>query len=287
VSATVAALLAEGASRIAAAGADGDARRDAQVLLGHALGVSRAWLSAHGADAADAAAAERFRALVGARERGQPVAYLVGEREFYGRVFQVTDAVLIPRPETELLVEAALQRLPSDEPRAVLDLGTGSGCIALTLARERPAARVTAVDASPAALRIAQCNARVLRAQVEFLQGDWYAPVAGRRFDLIVANPPYVAEGDPHLARGDVRFEPGQALAAGADGLQALRRIVASASRYLNAGGWLLLEHGHDQAAACEDLLRNAGFADRLRLADLAGLPRVAGGRLERASATR
>lgn len=287
MSTTVAALLAEAAARIAAGGPGEDVRRDAQVLLGHVLGVSRAWLVAHGADRADPDAAARLRALVGAREQGRPVAYLTGQREFYGRTFRVSDAVLIPRPETELLVEAALQRLPENEPGTVLDLGTGSGCIALTLARERPASRVTAVDASPAALEVARLNAGALQADVEFLQGDWFAPVAGRRFDLIVSNPPYVAEGDLHLTRGDVRFEPGQALLAGRDGLRELRRIVASAPLHLNAGGWLLLEHGHDQGKACEDLLRSAGFSDRLRLADLAGLPRVAGGRLVSESATR
>jgi release factor glutamine methyltransferase len=287
VSVSVAALLAEAAARIAAIGPDVDARRDAQVLLGHVLGVSRAWLVAHGADIADPDAAKRLRALVGAREQGQPVAYLTGQREFYGRAFLVSDAVLIPRPDTELLVEAALQRLPSNDPRAVLDLGTGSGCIALTLARERPATRVTAIDVSPAALDVARLNAEALQANVEFLQGDWFAAVDGRRFDLIVSNPPYVAEGDPHLACGDVRFEPGQALVAGTDGLSELRRIVASAPTYLNTGGWLLVEHGHDQGEACEDLLRSAGFSDRLRLTDLAGLPRVAGGRLVRESATR
>jgi release factor glutamine methyltransferase len=287
VSATVAALLDEGAARIAAGTADGDARRDAQVLMGHALGVSRAWLAAHAADAADPRGAERFLALAQERGRGKPVAYLVGRREFRGLEFQVSEAVLIPRPETELLVDAALQRLPAGESRTVLDLGTGSGCIALSIARERPAARVTALDASPAALEVARGNARALRVDAEFLQGDWYVPVAGRRFDLIVSNPPYVAEGDPHLARGDLRFEPGRALAAGADGLRDIRRIVASAPDHLHPGGWLLLEHGHDQGGACEDLLRDAGFAELLRLADLAGLPRVAGGRLVRGAASR
>jgi release factor glutamine methyltransferase len=287
VSATVGALLDDAATRIGAEGVEGDPRRDAQVLLGHALGVSRAWLTAHAAEAVDPTGAERFRLLVSQRQQGRPVAYLTGKREFYGRDFRVGDAVLIPRPETELLVEAALQRLPPGSPVTVLDLGTGSGCIALTLALERPALQVTAVEASATALDIARTNAAALGAQVELLHGDWYAAVPGRRFDLIVSNPPYVADADPHLARGDLRAEPRLALAAGTDGLRDIRRIVASATGHLQSGGWLLLEHGHDQGPACRDLLQGAGFGELLQLDDLAGLPRVSGGRLERATGSR
>lgn len=284
---TVAALLEEGAAGIAAGTADGDARRDAQVLLGFSLGVQRGWLAAHGTDIASAEGAARFRALVRERSAGRPVAYLTGRREFFGLEFQVSDAVLIPRPETEILVEAALLRSQAGTDCAILDLGTGSGCIALAIASERPTARVTAVDASAAALDMARDNAKSLGVQAEFLLGDWFEPVRGRRFDLIVSNPPYVAAGDPHLGRGDLRFEPGQALASGPDGLRDIRRIVALAPHHLREGGWLLFEHGHDQANACRDLLQHAGFCDLLHLEDLAGLPRVAGGRLVRGAASR
>lgn len=284
---TIAALLEEGATQISGGCADGDPRRDAQVLLGFALGVSRAWLVAHAADAAAVEGTERYRQLVRERARGRPVAHLTGRREFFGIEFEVSDAVLIPRPETELLVEAALHRLPEGTPHEVLDLGTGSGCIALTIASQRPRARVTATDASDAALAIARRNAARLGLQVQFLQGDWFSPVQGRMFDLVVSNPPYVAQGDPHLARGDLRFEPEQALVAGADGMDDLRRIIACAPALLRPGGWLLVEHGHDQAGACRDLLHDAGFADVSCLEDLGGLPRVSGGRLVRGAASR
>ena len=281
MSRTIALSLEQAAAGLAASVNEADAaRRDAQVLLGHALGVSRAWLSAHHDAILAAPVAAQFDALLAQRQAGVPVAYLVGTREFYGRRFRVTPDVLIPRPETELLVEEALAHLPRSAPRSVLDLGTGSGCIALTIACERPTARVIAVDASAAALEIARGNAGTLGASVEFIESDWFACLSGRRFDLIVANPPYVASGDSHLARGDLRFEPPAALAAGPDGLEAIRRIVADASGFLQQGGWLLFEHGYDQAPACKDLLRKAGFGGLLSRADLAGLPRLAGGQL-------
>jgi release factor glutamine methyltransferase len=209
---------------------------------------------------------------------GFPVAYLVGSREFFSRPFAVTPDVLIPRPETETLVEAALSRLM---PRAsCLDLGTGSGVIAITLALETKAA-VTATDASAAALAVACGNAASLGAPVEFLEGAWYAPVGGRRFDLIVSNPPYVAANDPHLAQGDLRFEPAAALCDGsADGLDSIRAIVAGAREHLAPGGSLLLEHGHDQGDSVAAILRDAGFLSPLSIPDLAGIPRVAGGTL-------
>ena len=257
-----------------------EARRDAQVLLGFVLGVSRAWLTAHMDQTADSEAAAKFQSLVALRASGHPVAYLVGMKEFYGLSLRVTPDVLIPRPETEELVEAALERLPQGETRKVVDLGTGSGCIAIAIAHERPAAKVTAVDTSSPALALARENAAALDVDVEFLQGDWFAALGGRRFDLIVANPPYVAADDPHLRQGDLRFEPRAALAAGADGLTDLRRIAGAAPTYLRPGGWLLLEHGYDQAEACRDLLHNAGFAELVFRADVAGLPRIAGGRL-------
>jgi len=281
LSRTVALTLEQAAEGLVASAGDADeARRDAQVLLGHALGVSRAWLSAHRDDILAAPVAAQFDALLAQRQAGVPVAYLLGAREFYGRRFRVTPDVLIPRPETELLVEEALAHLPRSAPRSVLDLGTGSGCIALTIACERPAVKVIAVDASVAALEVARGNAGTLGASVEFIESDWFARLTGRCFDLIVANPPYVASGDPHLARGDLRFEPPAALAAGADGLDAIRRIVADATGFLQQGGWLLFEHGYHQAPACKDLLLKAGFGSLLSRADLAGVSRLAGGQL-------
>jgi len=208
------------------------------------------------------------------------VAYLLGVKEFYGLQLRVTPDVLIPRPETEELVEAALERLPQGETRKVLDLGTGSGCIAIAIARHRPAALVTAVDSSSPALALARENAAALDVEVEFLQSDWFAALGRRRFDLISANPPYVAADDPHLHQGDLRFEPRPALAAGLDGLADLRCIVGAAPKHLRRGGWLLLEHGYDQAEACRDLLHNAGFGELVFRADIAGLLRIAGGRL-------
>ena len=214
--------------------------------------------------AADIAA---FQSLLSQRLEGVPIAYLVGSREFYGRPFLVSNDVLIPRPDTELLVELALAHLPTDQAVDVLDLGTGSGCIAITLALERPLARVTAVDQSTAALAIAQHNADQLHASVEFLPSDWFAALTGRRFDLIVSNPPYIAAADPHLARGDVRFEPLSALASGQDGLDDLRHLIHAASTHLKPGGTLLLEHGYDQAEAVRNLLHDPSFSRPTKLA--------------------
>jgi release factor glutamine methyltransferase len=255
---------------------------EAQVLLAHALGRDRAWLAAHATDALARDDAERFFALARRRRGGEPVAYLTGCREFWGLMLGVTPAVLVPRPETETLVEAALARLPSDRPLRVLDLGTGSGAIALALAHERPRAEVIATDASEAALAVAGDNAaRLGIANVRFLRSDWYAQLPdGARFDAIVSNPPYVATGDPHLTEGDLPFEPASALLAGADGLSALRTIVAGAPSRLAPAGWLLVEHGYDQAAAARALLEGAGFEALASLRDLAGIPRVAAGRL-------
>lgn len=257
-----------------------ETRREAQILLGHALGVSRAWICAHGDERPEAPAAGVFHDLMRRRRSGAPIAYLVGKREFYGLDFRVTPDVLIPRADTEALVDAALQKLDRDNEHEILDLGTGSGCVAITIAHELPRARVTAVDASPAALGVARDNAAAIGADVEFLHGSWFEPLAAKRFDLIVSNPPYVAAGDPHLLRGDLRFEPATALIAGKDGLTDIRRIVAGAPAHLRPGGWLLFEHGYDQADVCRDLLHDAGFDDVVSLADIAGLARVAGGRL-------
>ena len=257
-----------------------EARREAQILLGHVLGASRAWLAAHGDEPATAASAAIFRELVQRRRAGEPVAYLLGRREFYGLDFRVTPDVLIPRADTETLIDAALEKLTLHASASVLDLGTGSGCVAITIAHERPAAHVTAVEVSTAALAIARENAETIGVDVEFVQATWFDGLAGRRFDLIVSNPPYVAQGDAHLQQGDLRFEPVAALASGKDGLDDIRIIVAAAPAYLHAGGWLLFEHGYDQAGASRDLLLNAGFGELISRADIAGLPRVAGGRL-------
>jgi release factor glutamine methyltransferase len=248
---------------------------DARVLLRATLNVDDAYLIAHSRDEVAAAQREQFLALAVRRAAGEPVAYLVGEREFYGHVFAVSPAVLIPRPETELLVELALQR----HAQRVLDLGAGSGCIAISIALARREAQVTALDVSEAALAVARGNARRLHAgNVAFHHSDWFAAVHNQRFDVIVSNPPYVALGDPHLAQGDLRHEPPVALASGADGLADIHVITAEAPAHLAPGGWLLFEHGHDQAPRCRKLLLQAGFREVQSWRDLAGIERVSGG---------
>lgn len=257
-------------------------RMEARVLLREVLNQSDAWLLAHDDELLTADQAQQYVALVVRRVAGEPIAYITGRREFYGREFKVTEAVLIPRPETELLVELALQRLPAGAPARVLDLGAGSGCIGITIAAERPQVQVTLVDASEAALEIARANAaQWASANSTLLFSDWYSAVAAEHYHLIVANPPYVAEGDAHLQQGDLRFEPLSALASGVDGLSDLHRIIAQAPQHLRTGGWLLLEHGFDQAVACAWLLEAAGFEDVFNAPDLAGIPRVSGGRLQ------
>jgi release factor glutamine methyltransferase len=262
-------------------------RRDAEVLLCALLQCNRAALISRSEHEMAGEQAQRFSRWVRARAAGQPVAYLIGTREFYGREFRVGPEVLIPRPETEHIAEQALARLSgqkwleSSAGASVLDLGTGSGAIAITLALERPAWSVTATDVSGAALKMARENAEALKARVEFIESDWYAALGDRRFDLVVSNPPYVAARDPHLARGDLRFEPAGALTDGStDGLDSIRRIVAGARQHLNVGGWLLFEHGYDQADAARALLSEAGFTDLIRESDLAGISRVAGGQV-------
>jgi release factor glutamine methyltransferase len=269
-------------------------RVDAQVLVAHLLGVNRAYLVANPMRVLTESEDARVDLFVAQRALGHPVAYLVGKREFYSRDFTVGPDVLIPRPETETLVEAALQflRRPgrrnatmSRGPVSILDLGTGSGAIAVTLACELPEARIVATDANAAALATAAANAKAhgCEARIEFLRGEWYAGLAGRRFDVIVSNPPYIAARDPHLAAGDLRFEPAQALTDGsADGLDSLRAIIAGAPRHLNPGGRVLLEHGHEQAGDVARLLAAAGLSGLASIPDLAGIPRVAGGTLER-----
>lgn len=252
---------------------------DAELLLAHALGRSRSWLYAHRDDPIDAVDAERFLALLARRAAGEPAAYLTGRRGFWSFDLRVTPDTLIPRPETELLVELALARIPPEAPAPRLaDLGTGSGAIALALAHERRRAGVIAVDVSASALDVARANAAELGlVNVAFRQGDWLAPLAGERFDLIASNPPYIAEGDPHL--DDLRHEPAPALSSGRDGLDAIRTIAREAPMHLLRDGWLLLEHGWDQGEAVRGILVAAGFADVMTDRDLEDRDRVTSGR--------
>ena len=255
------------------------ARIEAQCLLQAVLQVNRAYLFTHPEQRLSDAQQARFNALFERRLSGEPIAYLLGEREFYGLTFKVSPATLIPRPETELLVEQALQRIPQQGICRVLDLGTGSGAIALSIAHARPHAEVVAVDSSAAALEVAQFNAEQLNlGNVRLLQSDWFTALSGERFDIIVSNPPYIAVGDAHLGQGDVRFEPRIALASGANGLQDIQRICAAADIYLNNAGWLLFEHGYDQAAVVRSLLQQHGFVEIFSVCDLAGIERVTGG---------
>lgn len=255
-------------------------RIDAETLLLHVLDKPRSWLFAHADDPLDMDVQTAFSELVERRAQGEPVAYLTGHRGFWSMDLEVTMATLIPRTETELLVELALQRLPRERVCAVADLGTGSGAIALALAHERPLARVTATDASSAALAVAQRNAQRLRiGNVDFAQGDWLAPLGAQRFDLIASNPPYIEADDVHLARGDLRFEPASALASGVDGLDDIRRIVRDARDHLEVDGWLLFEHGWNQGDAVRVLLDAAGYAEVFTAQDLEQRDRVSGGR--------
>lgn len=250
---------------------------DAELLLAQVLGRTRAGLLADDRRPLDAEACARFDALVARRAAGEPVAYLTGRRDFWTLALAITPAVLVPRPETERLVELALERLPAG-PCRVLDLGTGSGAVALALAAERPDAAIDAIEASPAAAAVARDNARRLGlGNVEVLGGDWFGPVAGRRYAVIVGNPPYLAADDPHLPA--LAHEPRAALVAGPTGLEALAAIAAAAPAYLDPGGWLLLEHGADQGAAVRGLLRAAGLGAVASCRDLAGLERVSLGR--------
>ncbi len=247
---------------------------EARILLAHALGCTRVQLVIRGRDELSPEQEAAANDLFARRRRGEPVAYLTGEREFFGLPFRVTPAVLIPRHETELLVERAIERLP--QGGRVLDLGTGSGVIAVALAHARPDANVTATDASTAALDVARSNAGHNGVAVRFTQSDWFSDI-DETFDLIVSNPPYIAAGDPHLLQGDLRFEPPSALTDDGDGLTDLAAIVDGAPAHLNPGGWLLMEHGHDQAAAMRALLERAGWLQVQSWHDLAGIARVSG----------
>lgn len=252
-----------------------------QCLLQKILHVPRVYLFAHPERCLSDAEFAHYKELLQRRLHGEPIAYILGEREFYGINLKVTPATLIPRADTELLVELALQRVPLHQHCAVLDLGTGSGAIALAIAQACPQAEVLACDASAAALAVAQENARTLGiVNASFVQSDWFAALDTRRFMLIASNPPYIAAGDPHLAQGDVRFEPISALTSGLDGLDDIRHIIAQSSSHLLPGGWLLLEHGYDQAARVRGLLQEAGFDDVFSACDIAGIERASGGRI-------
>lgn len=257
-----------------------DARLEAQLLLQSVLQVNRAWLLAHAGEALNREQQARFQHLLQRRCTGEPVAYILGRREFYGLALTVTPDTLIPRPDSETLVEAALARIPGQQACCVLDLGTGSGAIAIAIAAHRPQAVVTAVDSSAAALDVARHNAERLGLDnLHSLLSNWFAQLPAQTFDVIVSNPPYIAEQDPHLTQGDLRFEPRRALASGPDGLDDIRRIVTAAPAYLKPQGWLMLEHGHDQAQPVAQLLERTGFCEISSRADLGGQLRVTGGR--------
>ncbi len=258
-----------------------DAGRDAEILLSHASGISRSQLLAYPERLLTLEQYAVFRNLLGRRRNGEPVAYLTGCREFWSLPLKVTPATLVPRAETETLVEQALMMLPPGDELAVLDLGTGCGAIALAIAGERSHCRVTGSDVCEDALRVARENQdRLALENIGWAQGSWYQAVIRRKFDLIVSNPPYVADGDPHLAQGDLPHEPALALASGKDGLNAIREIIDGAPSHLNKSGWLLLEHGFDQQKPVLELLIAAGFDKVCGHKDLAGIPRVVSGRI-------
>ncbi len=261
------------------------AQLEARMLIGHVTQLTRVQLITHSERALSAAEAEQLSSLFQRRVAGEPMAYLLGEREFFGLTFQVDPDVLIPRPDTELLVELALQHLP--QHGRVLDMGTGSGAIAIAIAHTRRDAHVTALDVSESALLVAQKNAKNNQVEVEFLRSDWFTAVAEQlaeqQFDLIVSNPPYIVAGDRHLSEGDLRFEPIDALTDHSDGLSALRIISQQAADYLSDDGWLLMEHGYDQAEAVRDLLTKNKFTEVQSWCDLANIERVSGGKKSRA----
>jgi release factor glutamine methyltransferase len=256
-------------------------RLDAELLLAHALGKSRSYLHTWPERELEAEQLARFQAALARRQGGEPVAYILGQQGFWSLELEVAPHTLIPRPDTELLVETALALLPATSA-AVLDLGTGTGAIALALACERPVWQVTGVDRVPEAVALAERNrARLKLANATLLESHWFSALAGQRFQLIVSNPPYIAADDRHLVEGDLRFEPSSALVAGADGLDDIRLIIQQAPDYLEAGGWLLLEHGFDQAAAVRELLSARGFGAVDSRRDLGGHERISLGRFD------
>jgi release factor glutamine methyltransferase len=263
------------ASAESALAGSGLPRSEGLLLLARLLGVERSRLMAHPDTELSARQYAAARRWFERRRAGEPIAHLIEEREFYGRSLRVTPDVLIPRPETERLVELTLDRISTGARSRLLELGTGSGAVAISLAKERPGLEVVATDISEAALGVARENARRHGAAIDFTCGDWFDAVGDRQFDLIVSNPPYVAARDPHLARGDVRFEPQLALDGGEDGMDCIERIADRGRNHLASGGWLLLEHGYDQGDRCEELLHGLGYGDVADFPDLAGLSRV------------
>ncbi len=252
------------------------AKLDVELLLAHALGRPRSYLYTWPGKAVDAAQLDAFNTLFARRQAGEPVAHLLGQQGFWTLDLQVSADTLIPRPETELLVETALQLAAAGSALQVLDLGTGTGAIALALASERPLWQLTGVDRVPAAVQLAQHNALACGlGGVRFLHSDWFQALTGETFDLIVSNPPYIALQDPHLEQGDVRFEPVSALVSGADGLDDIRRILVDSGAHLREGGWLLLEHGWQQADSVRELMQHAGFSQVRSVRDLAGHERI------------
>ncbi|GKS68528.1 [protein release factor]-glutamine N5-methyltransferase [Nitrosomonas sp. PY1] len=258
---------------------------DAHLLLQHILAVNPTFLLTHSDQTLTTAQTNRFLHCVLQRSTGIPIAYLIGQREFYDNVFKVSDAVLIPRPETELLVDLALNLIPADRACRILDLGTGSGAIAITIAKHRTLSQVTAVDLSADAISIADWNTKNLQvSNVRLVIGNWFSELSNEKFDLIVTNPPYVAESDPHLQQGDLRFEPKLALSAGHSGMNCINHIIQAAPQYLEKSGWLLLEHGYDQANKCKQLLKRGNFTKICSYPDLAGIMRVSGGQFSASS---
>jgi release factor glutamine methyltransferase len=258
---------------------------EASALLGHVLQQGRAWIIAHGKEPIDEGPARDIAALLARRSAGEPLAYITGEREFYGLTLKVNASVLIPRPETELVVERVLALVAGCAVPRILDLGTGSGAIAAAVAHALPDAEVWACDASPEALAVASANFARHGVVVRLVNGNWFSELGGECFDVIASNPPYVADADPHLAEGDLRFEPAVALVAGADGLDCIRAIASSARRHLRRGGWLVVEHGYDHGPACTQLLTGLGYTAVSDACDLSGLARVCSGKIDAAFA--
>lgn len=257
-----------------------EASFEANLLCQQVLNVNRAWLISHETDALEVNQQAAFEALVQRRSNGEPIAYILGSREFYGLPLKTTPATLIPRPDTETLVEAALAKIPHDFNFQILDLGTGTGAIALAIASQRPQTKVIAVDASPEALKVATENAQSLNlSNVCLIESNWFSALVSEKFNVIVSNPPYIAQDDEHLKQGDLRFEPLSALASGVDGLNDIRKIIQDAPDYLNPNGWLMLEHGYDQADAVAALLSARGFNQIDHAKDIAGIRRVTFGR--------
>jgi release factor glutamine methyltransferase len=275
-------ILSTAATRLIAVTHDqASARFEVNLLLQHTLNVNLAWILGHDQDLIAPEKQMFFEALIAQRIAGQPIAYILGEREFYGLTLNITPDTLIPRPDTETLVDTTLSLLPSNLALTALDLGTGSGAIALAIAKHRPLVSMTAVDFSEAALQVAIKNAhRHHISNIVFLISDWFDALSGQLFNIIVSNPPYVKENDPHLYQGDLRFEPQSALTSGADGLKDIRKIIELAPQYLKADGWLILEHGYNQADEIANLLKLAKFIEIAHVHDLAGIRRVTLGRL-------